>query len=181
MTLTLNLIRAQSPCPEGWTNLLAHLGKTKADDEPLDLLTVLDSNGLDDALWVLDRTNCNPRLARHFGAWCAEQVLPIFERERPDDMRPRQAIAVARDDNATEQDRAAAQDAAWVAARAAAWAAAWVAARDAAGAAARAAARAAVGDAVGDAAGAAEWDAARAAVGDAQETQLRKMLEELSK
>ena len=52
-TTTLAAIRAASPCEEGWRKLLGSLGKTSADDEPLDLLTVLDSNGLDDALWVL--------------------------------------------------------------------------------------------------------------------------------
>ena len=173
MTTTLNAIRAASPCHEGWTKLLKHLGKTSADDEPLPLLTVLDSNGLDDALWVLDNTKCDPRLARHFGAWCAEQVLPLFETAYPNDMRPRNAIAVARSDDATEEDRAAARAAAGDAARAA-------------GDAARAAARAA-GDAARDAAWGAAWaagaagDAARAAAraaGDAQEVQLRKMLTE---
>ena len=165
MPLTLNLIRAKSPCQDGWTKLLAHLGKTSADDEPLDLLTVLDSNSLDDALWVLDMTKCDQRLSRHFSAWCAEQALPIFERERPNDPRPRNAIAVARDDGATDQERDAA--------RAAAWDAAW-AAGAAAGDTARAA-RAAAGAAAGDAAWAARaaaWDAAR----DAQTNQLRKML-----
>ena len=150
---TLNAIRAASPCPDGWTKLLKHLGKTSADDEPLPLLTVLDSNGLDDALWVLDNTKCDPRLARHFGAWCAEQVLPIFEAAYPNDMRPRNAIAAAKDDTITEQDRDAARAAARYAARAAAGDAAWYAAR---------------------AAGAAAWDAAR----DAQELQFRKMLTE---
>ena len=153
-TTTLNAIRAKSPCVEGWTKLLAHLGKTAADDELLHLLTVLDSNGLDDALWVLQYTGCDERLSRHFGAWCAEQVLPIFEAERPDDQRPRLAIASARDDGATPEAR----DSAWAAAWDAAWAAAWDAAWDAAWAAARAAAW--------DAA----WDAARAA----QTSQLRK-------
>lgn len=180
MTMTtLNAIRAKSPCHNGWTKLLKHLGKTYADDEPLALLTVLDSNGLEDALWVLDNTECNPRLARHFGAWCAEQVLPIFEAAYPKDMRPRNAIAVARDDAATEGERAAAGAAAWDAAEVAARAA-WDAARAAAGAAARAAARAA--RAAWDAAMAATWDAARAAAWaaarDAQEVQLRKMLME---
>ena len=190
---TLNAIRAASPCHDGWTKLLKHLGKTSADDEPLPLLTVLDSNGLDDALWVLYNTKCDPRLSRHFGAWCAEQVLPLFETAYPNDMRPRNAIAVARNDDATPEDRDAAwaaraaagdaaraagdaaRDAAWDAAGAAgaaagaAWAAAWDAAWDAARAAARYAAGAAAG-----AAWAAAWDAARAA----QEVQLRKMLTE---
>jgi len=116
MTMTtLNAIHTASPCHDGCTKLLKHLGKTSADDEPLPLLTVLDSNGLDDALWVLDNTKCDPRLARHFGTWCAEQVLPIFEAAYPNDMRPRNAIAVARDDDATPEDRDAARAAARVA------------------------------------------------------------------
>ena len=51
--ITLNKIRAHSPCRDGWEKLLAHLGKTKADDEPLHLLTVLDSNGTADAAWCV--------------------------------------------------------------------------------------------------------------------------------
>lgn len=123
-TTTLNAIRDKSPCHKGWTQLLSHLGKTKADDEPLALLTILDSNGLDDTLWVLQYTGCDERLSRHFSAWCAEQVLHIFEHERPGDMRPRRAIVVARDDIATPEQRAAARAAAWAAAGDAAWAAA---------------------------------------------------------
>lgn len=33
--------------------LLRHLGKTMADDEPVSLLTILISNGIDDAIWSL--------------------------------------------------------------------------------------------------------------------------------
>ena len=179
-TTTLAAIRAASPCEYGWRKLLGSLGKTSADDEPLDLLTVLDSNGFDDALWVLSYAMPDDRLARHFQAWCAEQVLHLFEAERPDDARVRDQIAMLRndeaDDAAREATREAARKAAWVAARdaardaagVAAWKAAWVAARDAAGVAAWAAARAAAGDAARAAAG----DSARAA----QENQLRQML-----
>jgi hypothetical protein len=175
-TTTLNRILAASPCDEGWTKLLRHLGKTQADDEPLPLLTVLDSNGLDDALWVLSKAMPDDRLNRHFGAWCAEQVLHLFESERPDDMRPRRAIEVARDDAATPKQRATAR-----AAARAAEAAARAAAGTAAGA-AWAAARAArdAGTAAGAAAWAAwaAWAAARAAARDAQEAQLRAMIAE---
>jgi hypothetical protein len=172
-TTTLARIRAASPCEDGWRKLLAHLGKTAADDEPLPLLTVLDSNGLDDALWVLSYAMPSDRLARHFQAWCAEQVLHLFESVFPDDTRVRDQIAMLRRDNASDAERAAARgaadaawdaawdaDAAWAAARAAdaAWDAAWAAARGAADAA---------------------WDAARGAARaarDAQERQLRTML-----
>jgi hypothetical protein len=76
-----------------------------------------------------------PRL---FAAACAEHVLPIFEKERPNDDRPRRAIKAARAYARGEIDAAA-----WDAARAAAWAAAGAAAGAAAWDAARAAARAA--------------------------------------
>ena len=135
-TTTLAAIRAASPCEEGWRKLLGTLGKTSADDEPLDLLTVLDSNGLDDALWVLSYAMPDDRLARHFHAWCAEQVLHLFEAERPNDTRVRDQIAMLRNDEADDAARAAAGDAARAAAGDAAGDAAWDAARAAAGAAA---------------------------------------------
>jgi hypothetical protein len=172
---TLNRIRVARPCKDGWEKLLAALGKTTADDEPLDLLTVLYSNGLDDALWVLSYAMPDDRLARHFQAWCAEQVLHLFEVDRPEDVRVRDQIYMLRNDAAGDAARDAARaaardaaDAAWAAAaaaadaaRAAAWAAAWAAA-GAAGAAARDA-----WEAERDA-----WDAAW----KAQERQLRIML-----
>ena len=160
-TTTLARIRAASPCEDGWRKLLAHLGKTAADDEPLDLLTVLDSNGLDDALWVLSYAMPDDRLARHFQAWCAEQVLHLFEEHHPGDSRVRDQITMLRRDDVGDDERAAARDAARAAAAGAAagaagWAAAWTAVYDSAKAAARA--------------------AALGAALDAQEQQLRKML-----
>ena len=130
---------------------------------------------------------------RLFACDCAEQTLPIFERDYPEDKRPRQAIETARrfaNGEATCEELDAVWDAAGDAARAPAWAAAgdaagaaawvaardaaWDAARDAAGdaawaaawAAAEAAAWYAARDAAGDAAGAAAWDAARDAASD---------------
>ena len=170
-TTTLAAIRAASPCESGWKKLLAALGKTKADSEPLDLLTVLNSNGLDDALWVMSFAMPDARLARHFQAWCAEQVLHIFEAVRPDDRRVRDQIEMLRRDDATKAER----DAAWASAMDAAEAAeaAW-AARYAAWASTRGSAW----DSARDAAEAAEasWASAR----DAQESRLRKMLNEVA-
>ena len=154
LTTTLTAIRAARPCEEGWAKLLGHLGKTRADDEPLPLTVILDSNGLDDTLWVLDKTTGLRRICVLFAADCAEQVLPLFERDRPDDSRPRRAIEVARDPHA------------W-----AAWAAAW-----AASAAASAAARDAARAAASDAASAAAWDAARDAAWAAAWARLRQYL-----
>ena len=95
---------------------------------------------------------------RMFAADCAEHVLYLFERDYPNDNRPRKAIEAARAFANGEID-ALARAAAWDAARAAAW--------GAVGAAAWAAARAAAWDAAGGAVGAAAWDAARAAAWDA--------------
>lgn len=174
-TTTLAEIRAQRPCEDGWQKLLRHLGKSKADDEPLPLLTVLESNGLEDALWCL----CCPsleRLSRHYQAWCAEQVLPHFEAERPDDSRVRDQIAMLRRDDASDGERGATRAAARDAARDAVSAAARDAARGAARAATSAAACAAAWDATWGAARAAAWAATWGAAWAAQERQLRAMI-----
>jgi hypothetical protein len=175
-TTTLVAIRAASPCESGWKQLLAALGKTKADSEPLDLLAVLNSNGLDDALWVMSFAMPDDRLARHFQAWCAEQVLHIFEAVRPYDRRVRDQIEMLRRDDATKAERDAAWTSAWAAARDAVRASAGDAARDAAWASTGDAAW----DAARDAARASARDAARASARDAQESRLRKMLNEVA-
>ena len=139
---TLNRIREHSPCAEGWKKLLAHLGKTQADDEPLSFVTILDSNGLDDALWCCRAEPEQSSLWRHFAVDCAESVRHLMKDQRSID-----ALDVARlhaSGQATDEELAAARDAAWDAARdarssAACWAACWAAARDAAWAAAGAA------------------------------------------
>ena len=164
---TLNEIRAHAPCRDGWEELLKHLGKTRADDEPLHLLTILESNGFDDATWCLRAASLD-RLSRHFQAWCADQVLHRFEAKHPNDARVRDQIAMLRNDDASLEDRAAVRAAARAAVRDAAQAAAWTAEA--------AAARAAAWDAVMDAAWAAAWSAAGAAARDAQEQQLLKMI-----
>ena len=71
--MTLNEIRSHSPCQEGWAKLLKHLNKTSADDEPLSLLTVLTSNGLDDAVWCL-RTEPTPERTQRFALAVARRA-----------------------------------------------------------------------------------------------------------
>jgi len=61
----------------------------------------------------------NDRNLRLFACWCAEQVLPIYERDYPNEKRQRQAIETARkfaNGEATIEALAAARDAAWGAA-----------------------------------------------------------------
>jgi hypothetical protein len=156
---TLNAIREHSPCADGWSKLLRHLNKTQADDEPLPLRVILDSNGLDDALWCLRAVpNCD-REARLFAVWCARQVQHVMT-----DPRSIAALDVAErhaNGDATDAELAAARDAAWDAADAARAAA--HAARDAAWAAADAAWAAA--------------DAARAAAHAARAAQRERFIE----
>jgi len=169
-TTTLNKIRAHHPCQEGWTKLLTHIGKTKADDEVITLKTVLESNAIDDALWTLRASDAPEATMRAYACWCALSVAHLWDMpavvreylETQDESKRDSARAAAWD-----AARAAVGSAAWDAARAAAWDAAWAAVgsavRAAVGSAVGSAVRAAVGSAVGSAARAAAWDAARAA------------------
>ncbi|WP_299830712.1 putative immunity protein [uncultured Roseobacter sp.] len=161
ITTTLADIRAANPC-HTFSKICNHFGVTrcqaKTHHEEFPVALLLKTNDLDDTLWVLDNVIGNQRICSLFAADCAERVLPIFLKVRPDDKRPADAIAVARNPNATDEERAAAAAAAWAAAAAAARAAD---AADAAYAAAWAAADAA--DAADAAAAAAAWAAAWAA------------------
>ncbi len=169
LTLTFAEAKKQGACVESYKKFAAFKGGIRkwGMDNPFPLLEVLNNNGLDDALWAL--RYCEPkakrdRIARLFACDCAQIVLPLFERDNPDDKRPRQAIDVARkfaSGDATQAELDAARAAAWDAARAAAW----DAARDAA--------RAAAWDAARDAAWDAAWDAAR----EVQAQMLRQYLE----
>ncbi len=152
---TLNKIRDHYPCVDGWEKLLRNLRKTQADDEQLSIITILNSNGIEDAIWCLRTADGIDKDARLFAVWCARQVEHLMPDERSItalDVAERYANAEATDDDLYTA-RAAASAAAWAAASAAAWAAA--------SAAASAAAIAAAWDAARDAARAAAWAAAR--------------------
>ncbi len=150
---SLNKIREHSPCCEGWRRLLTYLGKTKADDEPLSFKSILDSNGLDDAIWAL-RSIDAPEV-RLFAVRCVRQIQHLISDERSlNALDVSEMYAVG---NATSEEISAARDASW--------AASWDTALDAALAAAWEAAR----DAERDAAFAASWDAALDAVREAWE------------
>ena len=123
---TLTRIKEKEPCSGGWQKLLTYLAKTEADNEPLSLLTILKSNGVNDCLWAFRCTDDNESIYRHIAADFAESVLHIFEDKYPEDKRPRLAIQAARDFADGKID-----DAARAAAVAAAWAAAVAAARNA--------------------------------------------------
>jgi hypothetical protein len=183
ITTTLNEIRKHRTCQDGWEKLLDYLGKTKADDEPLPFLTILESNGFEDTCWAMQTRPDFWAIWRHFRVDCAERVKHLME-----DQRSLTALEVARrhaNGEATDEEltaaRTAAREAAWEAARAAVWEAAraWEAERaeraerDAARYAAWYAARTAARTAADDG----EWEAAaraaRYAAEDAWDTELK--------
>ena len=148
MHTTLKQLREVNACTERYTFLRKAIGPKYGDKKPITMTQILDLNGMDDCLWAISHTQngAGEKLLRLFACDCAEHVLPIFDKKYPKDARPRECIAVARryaNGEASNEEMAAARDAAG-----AAWAAAWAAwaaagdARDAAGA-----ARAAAGDA----------------------------------
>jgi hypothetical protein len=112
-TTTLNEIRKFNPCKDGWEKLLKFLNKTKADDEPLLMSTILKSNGLSDAIWCLRVFHGDHRQAVvDFACDCAESVLPIWEEwakvnalEKIE--TPRQAITMARNSSCADAVHAA--------------------------------------------------------------------------
>lgn len=170
MKTTLTKIREHQPCGEGWTKLLKHLGKTQADDEPLDFLTILESNGLDDALWCVRSAPEYNRDWRLFAVWCARQVQHLMT-----DEHSIHALDVAErhaNGQASEGELATARDAAWAAtARATARATVRAAVRDTV-----AAAWATARDTAAAASDTAAWAAtARAAARDTQKEMFIKM------
>lgn len=67
-------------------------------DTPINLLTILDTNGVQDMLYCLRATHQDStEIARILTIEFAEEVLPIFEARFPDDLRPRKAIQAAKD------------------------------------------------------------------------------------
>ena len=127
---TLRKLRNNDACKDRY-NVLKSKTIAKFDD-PISLKTILETNGLTDAIWALRACDDVDRDARLFACDCAMHVLKIFEKHHFEDRRPHKSILAARRyaKNPTEGNKkkmTAARDAAW-AARNAAWDAAWDAA-----------------------------------------------------
>ena len=139
--VTLADLRRAGACFDGYNKLVRSIqGRefSEADSEresyirfrhdaPIGLTDILESNGLNDALWALRCVPGVDRDARLFAVWCAREVEHLMT-----DRRSKDALDVAErfaNGDATKEEMVAAWDAAGAAARAAAGAAAWAAAR----------------------------------------------------
>ena len=115
LTTTTARIDACNPCDERRDQAAWLLGITEPSDDPISYAHLLDTLGLDDALWCC---RAEPHLAaiwRRYAVWCARQVQHLMT-----DERSLNALNVAErhaNGQATDKELAAASAAASAAAR----------------------------------------------------------------
>ena len=143
-TITVEWLKEQRACRAGLRWFIEH----KETDTRKALLLMIEDDHADYANWVIVRMMKTHKQKVQYAIFPAEQVLPIFEKEHPNDDRPRKAIEAAK--KWVKHPYAAAGVAADAAAdAAAAYAAADAAAADADAAADAASAAAAAASAAG--------------------------------
>ena len=127
--LTIMDVLRMRPCEGYGTDRVKGLWAGRESLTPLEILGL--DIPIEDRFWVVLRYDTiGQKLCDEIACDIADHVLPIFEREYPDDKRPREAIEITRlhiAGKATGDARAAAGDAAWDAA----WDVAWDVAMDA--------------------------------------------------
>jgi len=84
-------------CQGGRIELLASLNKMLSNNEPLNLIKIYESNGLDDAIWALRFFDY--KYYSLFLADVADTVLSVFE-AMSDDLSPQKCIQAIRDHHA---------------------------------------------------------------------------------
>ena len=77
--ITLQQIFDAEICAEdGWHKVLNANGGTRADyDAPFPMSSILDSNDLEDTLWLLRCLPAESQLWRRFAWWCASSVVHL--------------------------------------------------------------------------------------------------------
>jgi len=97
LTTTFNLLREAAFDKNSYKKLRKALKRVK-NTESINLLTILDLCGIRDALWALRATeqNCD-NVSRLMAADFAEELLPRWDKCRPNDNRLANAIQSARD------------------------------------------------------------------------------------
>lgn len=98
LTTTLALLKEHQACTDGYRKLVKSLGSDWPDDKPINLLQILDSNGVQDMCWCFQATvEDSLILGALIVADMAESVLHHFTAKYPNDDRPAKAIQAARD------------------------------------------------------------------------------------
>jgi hypothetical protein len=96
LTTTLNDILEFNPCDDGLKLFLSFVGCDYPKDKEINLLTILESNGISDFFWCFKTLKENKKEAfKILSLICkeiAESVLHIYENKYPNDLRPREAL-----------------------------------------------------------------------------------------
>jgi len=79
ITTTLNKIREHQPCQDGWVKLNKHLGVDYDKDAPINIIEILNNNGLDDAIWCLRAVDNHKKEIRKFTCDCALMVKHLWD------------------------------------------------------------------------------------------------------
>ena len=97
LTTTRRLLVSNRACVDGYKTLIDSLGNDWPREQPINLLHILESNGVQDMMWCLRATEQDCTRERYLiSADMAESVLHIFTDQHPDDDRPALAIHAAR-------------------------------------------------------------------------------------
>ena len=100
LTTTFELLRLNHACESGYKTLAKNLGGINkyGKDTEINLLQILESNGVQDALWSLRacKEDEKIKIAQHIACDCAEAVLYIYEKYNNKNTAPRNAIEIAR-------------------------------------------------------------------------------------
>lgn len=97
LTTTRRLLVSNQACVAGYKTLIDSLGNDWPREQPINLLHILESNGVQDMMWCLRATEQDCTRERYLiSADMAESVLHVFTDQRPDDDRPALAIHAAR-------------------------------------------------------------------------------------
>jgi hypothetical protein len=98
LTTTLKLLKKHDACKDGYKKLVKFLGENYGNETPINLLTILESNGVEDCLLSLRAVQeDSDKIARLMAADFAESVLHFYTAKYPDDKRPTEAIKKFRD------------------------------------------------------------------------------------
>ena len=92
---TLKILRDNDACVDRYQVLRKSLRKNQGDNTKIPLTHNIESNGLDDILWVLSvNATCEDSegFTLRFAHWRASEVLHNFEELYPDDKRPRRCL-----------------------------------------------------------------------------------------
>ena len=104
--ITFNSIRSEEAGYYGYDILSNYLGGdiNYGMDKPISLIKCLESNPIEDVIWALKATlEDSKEFSKQFAIACAEHVLPIFEKEFPEDKRPREALEAAKAGKLTKE------------------------------------------------------------------------------